>query len=34
VAKPCFDVPGVGRIAIIEDPTGAMIGIMTAAPGA
>ncbi len=34
VAKPCFDVPGVGRIAIIEDPTGAMIGIMTAAPSA
>jgi uncharacterized protein len=34
IAKPCFDVPGVGRIAIIEDPTGAMIGIMTAAPGA
>lgn len=33
IAKPCFDVPGVGRIAIIEDPTGAMIGIMTATPG-
>jgi hypothetical protein len=34
IAKPCFDVPGVGRIAIIEDPTGAIIGIMTAAPAA
>ncbi len=33
VLKPCFDVPGVGRIAIVEDPTGAVIGIMTAAPG-
>ena len=32
VLKPCFDVPGVGRIAIVEDPTGAIIGIMTAAP--
>ena len=32
VLKPCFDVPGVGRIAIVEDPTGAVIGIMTAAP--
>ena len=31
VLKPCFDVPGVGRIAIVEDPTGAVIGIMTAA---
>ena len=33
VLKPAFDVPGVGRIAIIEDPTGAMIGLMTAKPG-
>jgi uncharacterized protein len=34
VVKPCFDVPGVGRIAMVEDPTGAMIGIMTAKPAA
>lgn len=34
VARAAFDVPSVGRIAIIEDPTGAMIGLMTPAPGA
>ncbi len=28
VLQPAFDVPGVGRIAIIEDPTGAVIGII------
>lgn len=27
-----FDVEGVGRIAIIMDPTGAAVGIMTPAP--
>jgi len=32
VLSPCFDVEGVGRIAIIQDPTGAMVGIMTPAP--
>jgi predicted enzyme related to lactoylglutathione lyase len=30
--RPAFDIPGVGRIAIIEDPTGAAIGWMTPAP--
>ena len=29
VVQPCFDVPGIGRIAMIADPTGAMLGIMT-----
>ncbi len=32
VLQPCFDVPGVGRIAMIQDPTGGVVGIMTAAP--
>ncbi|MCW5774107.1 MAG: VOC family protein [Rhodospirillaceae bacterium] len=32
VLQPCFDVPGVGRIAVLQDPTGAVIGIMTPAP--
>ena len=27
--RPIFDVPGVGRIAIIVDPTGGVIGWMT-----
>ena len=27
--RPGFDVPDVGRIAIICDPTGAVVGIMT-----
>lgn len=31
VIAPCFDVEGVGRIALIQDPDGAMIGIMTPA---
>ncbi len=31
VVRPCFDVPGVGRIAIIQDPTGGVVGIMTPA---
>ena len=29
VANGPFEVPGVGRIAMIKDPTGAMIGMMT-----
>jgi uncharacterized protein len=29
--RPMFDVPGVGRIAIVKDPTGAMIGWITPA---
>lgn len=33
VLMPAFDAPDVGRIAIVEDPTGAAIGIMTPAPG-
>ncbi|WP_299932143.1 VOC family protein [uncultured Pelagimonas sp.] len=31
IRRPCFDVPGIGRIAIIADPTGAALGIMTPA---
>jgi predicted enzyme related to lactoylglutathione lyase len=31
VARPAFDVPDVGRIAIVADPTGAMVGVMTPA---
>ncbi|MBL6929810.1 MAG: VOC family protein [Rhodospirillales bacterium] len=34
VLRPCFDVPEVGRIAVIADSTGAAVGIYTqAAPG-
>ena len=33
VKAPPFDVPGVGRIAVITDPTGAAISLMTPAPG-
>jgi len=29
--RPIFDVAGVGRIAIIEDPVGAVVGWMTTA---
>lgn len=29
VLKPPFDVPGVGRVAIIRDATGAMVGLGT-----
>ncbi len=29
VHRAPWDIPGVGRIAILEDPTGAMIGWMT-----
>lgn len=31
IMQPCFDVEGVGRIAIVTDPSGAAIGIMTPA---
>lgn len=31
IVRPPFDVPGVGRIAIVADPTGAHMGWMTAA---
>ncbi len=31
VLRPCFDVPEVGRIAIIADTTGAAVGIYTPA---
>jgi predicted enzyme related to lactoylglutathione lyase len=31
VVRAPWDVPGVGRIAILKDPTGAMIGWMTPA---
>jgi uncharacterized protein len=31
VVRDVFEVPGVGRIAIITDPTGAALGIMTPA---
>lgn len=31
VIRPPFDVPGVGRIAILEDPGGAAVGMMTPA---
>lgn len=34
VIAPCFDVEGVGRIAIIQDPDGALIGIMKPADNA
>ncbi len=33
VVQPPFDIPGVGRIAMIQDPTGAMIGMMTPSDG-
>lgn len=29
VIKPPFDIPGVGRIAVIEDPQGAVVGLVT-----
>lgn len=32
VHRPPFEVPGTGRIAIVEDPTGAAIGFMTPEP--
>ena len=32
LARPAFDVPMVGRIAIVQDATGAMVGWMTSLP--
>lgn len=32
VERAPFDIPGVGRIAIISDPGGAVLGIMTPTP--
>lgn len=29
VIRPPFDIPGVGRIAIVKDATGAAVGMMT-----
>jgi predicted enzyme related to lactoylglutathione lyase len=31
VVQPPFDIPQVGRIAMIQDPTGAMVGLITPA---
>lgn len=31
IVRPPFDVPGVGRIAIVADPAGAAVGLMTPA---
>jgi len=30
--KQPFDIPGVGRIAMIQDPSGAVVGLITPAP--
>ena len=32
VVQQPFDVPGVGRIAMIRDPSGAVVGMMTPTP--
>jgi predicted enzyme related to lactoylglutathione lyase len=32
VIKEVFEIPDTGRIAIIADPTGAALGIMTPSP--
>lgn len=32
VLRPAFDIPNVGRIAIVQDSSGAVMGIMTSAP--
>ena len=32
VVREPFDIPGVGRIAIISDPDGGMVGLMTPVP--
>jgi len=34
IAREPFEVPGIGRIAIIRQPGGGMVGWMTPAPGA
>ncbi|HLW91484.1 MAG TPA: VOC family protein [Roseiarcus sp.] len=31
VLRPPFDIPNVGRIAIVKDPSGAVVGIITSA---
>lgn len=31
VVQPAYDVPGVGRIAMLQDPGGATVGMMTPA---
>lgn len=33
ILAPAFDVPGVGRIVMLADPTGAVLGLMTPADG-
>jgi uncharacterized protein len=32
IVKPAFEVPGTGRIAIIKQPDGAVVGWMTSVP--
>lgn len=32
--RPSFDVPGVGRLGFVTDPTGAALGLMTPEKGA
>ena len=32
VLRHPFEVPGVGRLAVVSDPTGAVLGLMTPAP--
>ena len=32
VLRPAFNIPNVGRIAIIADATGAAVGLMTSTP--
>lgn len=31
--RPLFDIPGIGRIAILREPGGASVGWMTPATG-
>lgn len=31
--RPAFDIPGIGRVAILKEPGGAAIGWITPAPG-
>ncbi|WP_299791502.1 hypothetical protein [uncultured Marivita sp.] len=31
IMRDPFDVPGIGRIAIVKDPAGAMVGLITEA---
>lgn len=32
IHRPAFDIPGVGRIGILADPTGAALGFITPVP--